>query len=413
MENITGNPVTNKNYLQTRLFLVDDLRDFVRKTSVIIEAPRRFGKTSVIKEFIRQEENKEDREQEFHILFLELEGEETIDAFCFKLFKELLTLYQCRKRLEGIRRFFGDNWNMIASRLSKVKVSELEIELHEKTREMDFPQWKEKLRSMIIGLNAFDKRTVIVFDEFPDMLLNFKNKNEKVQGFKDAADKLTGWLRSLRQEANDDGGKYQFVFCGSVNLRKTLEDIGISKRINDLEPLVVPPMNSEDATVLVNSLSDEYALEIEQDGIQFMVSKITEGSPYYGQIFIKALRDARGRDTKGKMFHLDTVQAVYDAMLRGGNHDIQHFHSRLNAYLSPIERECSEIILKHLCCGCLPEKQLFDSYVYERCCYELFQSMVNRLIYEGYITRDTDSQGEIKFVSTLLKDWWACKMGVR
>ena len=185
---------------------------------------------------------------------------------------------------------------------------------------------------MIIGLNSFDKKIVIVFDEFPDMLMNFKTKNKEPLGFINAADNLTAWLRSLRQEADDDRGRYQFVFCGSINLRKTLEDIGISKRINDLEPLVVPPMKSEEAVVLVQSLSDKYALKIEPDGIQFMVSKITDGSPYYGQIFIKALRD-----TREKGFTSAKVQAVYDAMLRGGNHDIQHFHSRLNKdeYLSP------------------------------------------------------------------------------
>ncbi|MBC8394747.1 MAG: hypothetical protein H8E17_19530, partial [Deltaproteobacteria bacterium] len=55
MENITGNPVTSKNYLHTRLFLIEELRSLLSKCSVIIEAPRRFGKTSVIKEFIRQE----------------------------------------------------------------------------------------------------------------------------------------------------------------------------------------------------------------------------------------------------------------------------------------------------------------------------------------------------------------------
>ena len=144
MENITGKPVTQKNYLRTRLFLVDDLRNFVRKTSVIIEAPRRFGKTSVIKELIRQEEEKEEKDQEFNILFLELEGEETIDDFCFTLFKEMLKLYHCRKHLERIREFFGDAWNAIASRLSKVGVSELEIELREKTRSMELSSMERK-----------------------------------------------------------------------------------------------------------------------------------------------------------------------------------------------------------------------------------------------------------------------------
>ena len=86
MENITGNPVTYKNYLNTRLFLVEELKNLLRKCSVIIEAPRRFGKTSVIKEFIRQETSKKEGDREFNILFLELEGEESVNDFCIRLF---------------------------------------------------------------------------------------------------------------------------------------------------------------------------------------------------------------------------------------------------------------------------------------------------------------------------------------
>jgi len=406
MDNITGKAVTDRNYLKTRLFLIDELRDFVRKASVIIEAPRRFGKTSVIKEFIRQEGFKEEKEKEFNILFLELEGEDTLNDFCFKLFKELLSLYRYRKRLDKIAVFLGDTWNVLASRIPKIEIPELEIELRKKTRDMDFSQWKEKLSPMFAGLNSFDKKTVIVFDEFPDMLMNFKNKDKEPLSFKNAVDSLTGWLRSLRQK-EDDTCKYQFVFCGSVNLRKTLEDIGISKRINDLEPFLIPPMKSGEPEILIEALLKKYTIEIEPDGRHFMVSKIVNGSPYFGQIFMKALREAR------KMkYTCKEVRSVYDAMLRGGNHDLNHFHSRLNDYLSPVEKECSGIILKNLCFGGALEKEFFDIYLYDRCSYEVFLSVVNRLIYEGYITRDINTKGQIKFVSTLLKDWWACKVGV-
>ncbi len=51
MENITGYPVTAKNYLKTRLFLVKELKELLKKRSVIIEAPRRYGKTSIIKDW--------------------------------------------------------------------------------------------------------------------------------------------------------------------------------------------------------------------------------------------------------------------------------------------------------------------------------------------------------------------------
>lgn len=406
MENITGNPVTYKNYLNTRLFLVGELKNLLRKCSVIIEAPRRFGKTSVIKEFIRQETYKKEEDKEFNILFLELEGEENVNDFCLRLFKELLTLYSTRKKIDVISKFLGDAWNILASRLTKVGISEIEFEIREKTREFDFPIWKEKINPMIIGLNSFDKKTTIVFDEFPDMLMNFKKKGSGLSDFRDTVDSLTGWLRTFRQK-QESGGKYQFVFCGSINLRKTLEEIGISKRINDLEPFVIPPMKGNEARVLIESLAKEYGMEIDQDGIRYMVSKITDGSPYYGQILVKALRE-----TREKTFKSGKLKAVYEAMLRGGNHDLNHFHSRLEDYLSPLEKECSSIILKQLCYEATHEKELYDLFLYKRVKYEEFQSVVNRLIYEGYIMRDIDNNGNLSFVSPLLKDWWAYKVGV-
>jgi hypothetical protein len=186
-----------------------------------------------------------------------------------------------------------------------------------------------------------------------------------------------------------------------------LEEIGISKRINDLEPLVIPPISGNEAKILIESLALEYEIEIEQGGIQYMVSKITDGSPYYGQILVKAFRE-----TREKTFKSDKVKAIYETMLRGGNHDLNHFHSRLEDYLTPRERECSEIVLKQLCYEPTHEKELYDLFLYERCNYEECQSVVNRLIYEGYIMRDTDNKGNLRFVSPLLMDWWAYKVGV-
>ena len=407
MENITGFPVTHKNYLASRLFLVDEMRDLVRKCSFIIESPRRFGKTSVIKEFIRQENTNNEKHREFNILFLELEGEETVNKFCYKFFNELLNLYRVRKKIDVISQFFGDSWNILASRLKKIDALELGLEIQEKTREYDFLKWKEKITPMITRLNSFDKRTVIVFDEFPDMLQNFKTKGMEPIDFKTVTDSLTGWLRSLRQ-TQDSGCKYQFVFCGSINLRKTLEEIGVSKRINDLESFLIPPIKSEEAELLIKSLAQEYDIKIEQDSIEFMVSKITDGSPYYGQIIFKALRD-----TREKNFTSGEVEAIYEAMLRGGDHDLNHFHSRLVEYLSPLERECSNVVLKHLCHAAVPEKELYDLLLYDRCNYEEYQRVVNRLIYEGYLVRDIHNKSNLKFVSPMLKDWWAYKAGVK
>ncbi|MBF8276568.1 MAG: ATPase domain protein, prokaryote domain protein [Candidatus Brocadiaceae bacterium] len=407
MNNVTGKAVVSEDYLKSRLYLVDELRDLVRKTSVVIEAPRRFGKTSVIKEFKRQEDTKSEEKREFNVIFLELEGEETLHAFCFKLFKELLSLYHIRRKYDMITDLLGTAWNAIASRIKKLQMPEFEVELREKTRDMDFTAWKEKLTPLITGLNSFDMHTVIAFDEFPDMLLNFKNRANEHEDYITLVDRLTAWLRTLRQNQTDCS-KYQFVFCGSVNMRNTLDEIGLGKRMNDVESLLVPNMTEEDAKLLIDSLTKKYALEIMPEGVSFMTSKITNGSPYYGQILFKALLDSRERKIS-----LETLKTLYEQMLRGGNHDLNHFHARLKTYLGHTKRECSEIILKYLCIESLPEKYLFDHHISGVCGYEDFQSVINRLLYEGYIMRDTTNNGSLTFVAPLLKDWWSYKAGVR
>jgi uncharacterized protein len=407
MDNITGKAVADKNFLSSRLYLVEELRSLVRKTSVIIDAPRRFGKTSVVKELMFEEKKKLDNEREFNILFFELEGEETINSFCFTFFKELLKLYSIRGKIDMLSDLLGDLWNAIAGRIGKIKLPQFELELREKTRSYDLSRWKERIEPMIRGLNSFERRTVIVFDEFPDMLLNFRVKGAEPCGYLQATDRITAWLRELRQKS-DDEVKYQFVFCGSVNLRKTLQEMGIGKRINDLEPLRIPLMKTKESLLLIKNLMRKYDIEIKQEAIDFMVTKINDGSPYYGQILFKALIDARER-----RFSLEQIKAIYDAMLRGGDHDLNHFHSRLQDYLvSAAERECAAIILKHLCDGPLQEKILYDGYMLNICSNKVFQAVLNRLIYEGYIMRDTKDEGKVRFVSPLLKDWWACKEGL-
>jgi AAA+ ATPase superfamily predicted ATPase len=403
MENITGKAVTHTNYLKTRLYLVDELKKLTKNHSVIIEAPRRFGKTSVIKELMRQQNEAAEDKRESNVIFFELEGEDSIESFCFKFFRELLNFYHIRKHSDMICQFLGDAWNAITSRIGKFGILGCEIELREETRGLNFGQWKEKISPLISGLNSFERNTIIIFDEFPDMLANFRHAGISQEEFTTTVDLLTGWLRTLRQ-SSDSIKKYQFVFCGSVNLRKTLEKLGISKRINDLESLSVPPITRDEAKVLIDALSEEYKISIDPEGLQFLIEKTAAGSPYYGQILIKALRD-----TRQPSFTISTARAVYEGMLRSGNHDLNHFHSRLEEYLTPVEREIASNILLHLCRETCQEQEMYQTLFHEKCDYEMFQDVIDRLIFEGYLTRDLSKNNQLRFVSPLLKDWWACK----
>lgn len=407
MENITGSAVVAGDYLHTRKFLVDELRKLVTHNSVVIEAPRRFGKTSIIKEFVRQEQEKAG-ESRFMIRFMELEGVENLDQFCLKLYRELISLYDIRRYGEWLKTVLRDSWNAVASRIPSIGLPEFELELREATRNLDFTAWKERLAPLFSGMSKLDKTVVIAFDEFPDMLQNFASGSEPL-GFVKAADALTAWLRSIRQEFSEASSCY-FVFCGSVNLRKTLEDAGISKRMNDTETLRVPPMAADEARALLVSLSQSYGILLEPAALERMIEKTADGPPYYGQILIKALRDSRINEIS-----LEQLQAIYDTMLRNGDHDLQHFDSRLVTYLpTPQELDCSRLILRTLCHDCWLEKELYETFIVEsHLDYAAYQRILDRLIYEGYIKRDITNAGKLSFISPMLRDWWSYKAGVR
>lgn len=407
MENITGAAVVAGDYLPTRKFLVDELRKLVVRHSVVIEAPRRFGKTSVIKEFIRQELEKGD-ESRFTIRFLELEGVETLDQFCLKLYRNLITLYDLRRYGDWLKMVLHDSWNAVAARVPSIGIPEFELELRETTRNLDFTGWRERLAPLLTGIGALDKTVVIAFDEFPDMLQNFAGGSEPL-GFVKATDALTAWLRSIRQESHS-ATSCRFVFCGSVNLRKTLEDAGLGKRMNDTETLRVPPMTEDEASILIKTLAASYGVLVEPDALDLMISKTAYGPPYYGQVMIKALRDSRRTEIT-----LDLLNGIYETMLRSGDHDLNHFDSRLVTYIrSTQELACSRDVLRSLCHDCWHERELYDTVIADsHLDYAAYQRIIDRLIYEGYLTRDITAAGKLSFLSPMLRDWWSCKAGVR
>ncbi|MBF0592551.1 MAG: hypothetical protein HQL02_10745 [Nitrospirae bacterium] len=216
-------------------------------------------------------------------------------------------------------------------------------------------------------------------------------------------DNLTAWLRTLRQ--NSTQNKYQFVFCGSINIRKTLADIGLTKRIADLEPFKVPPLEEDEAKILVEELLQSKGISIEPDAMTFLISKIKNDSAYYGQLIVQPLIEKRKAH-----FTLDMATRAYNEMIHGDSNNLSQFYERLNEYYDPIQRDYAKMVLKLLCNGTMDEQQLYNLHFSSAIADpDTFHEVVGRLIFEGYILEDPTDFGKLRFASQILKDWWGCK----
>ncbi|KJU82105.1 ATPase domain protein, prokaryote domain protein [Candidatus Magnetobacterium bavaricum] len=398
MENIAGNFVCGANYLRTRLYLVDDLRRCVERTSVLIDAPRRFGKTSVVKELERQEKEKED----FHVLFFNLQGTISVHEFYEKCLDELIKLYKVKNMLTKIKDFASAFIDGLSGTIESIETPVFSMNLRERTRDMKPEDLKKLLEPIIQNLNSLDKRTVLIFDEFPDLLLDIKNNAPSHENYVKTVDNLTAWLRKLRQSSSSEN-KYQFVFCGSINIRNVLRSIGLTNRINDLESLKVPPLEKDEPKALVDALLQPKGISVDPDALDFLISKIKGSSVYYGQFIVKALIEKRQTS-----FTLTEVTNAYNEMIHSDNNNLSQFRERLTKYLDPIQQDCAKKVLKTLCNGALDEQQLHTLHASNIIAdFDEFHEVVERLIFEGYLLEDATDAGKLRFASPVLKDWWS------
>ncbi|MBV6342003.1 hypothetical protein [Candidatus Magnetobacterium casense] len=405
MENIVGPAVYGGNYLESRKYLVDNLRKRLCRASVLIDAPRRFGKTSVIKEFQRQEQEKE--RDAFNVLFFDLEGLASVDEFCNKCLEELLKLCKLKNMLTKLKEFSNALLNGISDSIESIETPFFSTNLRERTRNMKPEELKKTLESFIKCLNDLDRKTVLIFDEFPDMLLNIKSNAQSHEDYVKTVNNLTAWLRDLRQSSSGQN-KYRFVFCGSINLRKTLDSIGLSKRINDLESLKVPPLTEKEAEMLINALTQTENIMIAPEGLAFLVSKLKDGSPYYGQFMVQVLSERKERENIISNFTRAQVEDAYDEMIHSHSNNLSHFYSRLDDYYpDPLQKDHAKKALKILCNGALDEQQLHTVHFSSAIDADEFHKIVERLIDEGYILEDATDAGKLRFASSVLRDWWS------
>ena len=399
MKIVDGKFVTGEDFLETRQFLVEKLRNLLMDNrSVLIDAPRRFGKTSIIKEFMFQES--ETPSSDFSPLYFNLQHVDSIDAFCKNLFSKMLELDKVQKLIRSFSSKGIDFINQIAGLIPKVKIPEFEIELGKIIRDSDFDTWTNNISKLLSGLGGKGGNIVFFLDEFPDMILNLlKTRPENsIQ----EVNKLLAWLRSIRHES--ENGSHTFVFTGSVNLIYTLDKIGAEHYINDLEPLRVPVMKRDEAEFLMKSLLPSCGISPAPDSLDYIKSLITGGPPYYGQLIAQWLCDERPEST------LETKQtkSIIETMIKSDGTGLSHFRKRLSEFFPATELSRARKSLKVLChADTMPEESLFDTYFATDCDRGAFDPVLRRLIYEGYVMRDSESDGALRFVSPLLKRWWA------
>ncbi len=379
-----GSPVEGRDFYG-RNELIKLIWDSLEKNNLLLAAPRRFGKTSIMLNL------RDNPRRNWRVFLLDTEWIKDPSEFIAELAAEL-------SKESKAREFFEKIWGKLRDSIDEVALAQFKIKL----RNDISVEWREKGRELLEIVEAIDQKFLFVVDEFPLMVKKMMDKD------KELAVNFLEWFRVLRQGPNSLKNS-RFIIGGSIGIERLINKLGAAYTINDLEQIKVSVFSRDVATNFIIELfkSEDHTVD------HLMADKILEligpPVPYYIQILVSEMvKEARLEDVR---ISPEQAVRVYKNRVLGVECKtyFDDYYQRLSRYYTPQEEKVVKALLKALAkVDSIDSRNLFNIYMdasNQKGSHDDFALLMNDLVRDFYAEFDPDNQ-IYSFASKVLKDWW-------
>jgi uncharacterized protein len=386
MKGIIGNPARNEKFFD-RKDILDEIYEAIEDgNNLLISAPRRVGKTSILFYLADHPTDK------FYIVYTITESINDSNQFFQKLFESILD----SDTLDNYGKIPGkaiDLFKEWASRIKSFSIKDGSIEFADK-REGDF--YKEFLTFLDkIDLNG--NQIVLMIDEFPVTVENIiKEKGTE------AAISFLKQNRAIRQNEKLSK-KIKFIYTGSIGLYSIVRSIDSTVEINDLMEIKVKPLSLHDSKLFITKLLSEHNINISSDSLEYLIDKIEWTIPFYLQLAAREIRDIY--QINPKEIDRQFINVAFNKIIENGNIYFDHYRGRLNKIFEHTELEFIKALLKKLAETISIQSNVIHDLAVKYSVENKYKLLLDALIYDGYIMNTTESDS-YRFYSPILKKWW-------
>jgi uncharacterized protein len=392
MRNIVGCPVRGDD-LYGREKFIRLIYKKLKTSNLILTAPRRFGKTSVMYRIL------DVQPEDYCVLHMDLEDITEPLKFVVNF---LATAKQSGFFKEAVKKVFQKIKEITGEAEMSFNMSEdisWKIQFKEKVKS----DWKDISTELIKELRNSDKPVIFILDEFTYMVENFKRNDIPIEEIRE----FLSWFRKIRID-HELLGKNRFLIGGSVSLENLLTDMKMIDTINDFERIELLEFTIEQSMDFVRQVFMGEDMEVEVAIIEKITEVVGSGIPYFYQALIgKIIEKSIISDEK---ISTEMVDDIYENTFLGTTCKgyFEHYYSRLSKYERHIEKAAKEV-LKELClCKEMHRDEVYGIYkrvVGEQSDVEGFNLLVAELENDFYIKYNTSTQS-YAFACKVLKDWW-------
>jgi len=368
MDNIVGPIAENDDFFPREAF-INRLWNRLAKHSLILSAPRRSGKSSVLTEM------KNNTSSEYSFVYFNVEGASSEIEY-FKMLVESLESNGLldSKWHKGVLEYFDG----IETR-------------HITFRKNDF-SIRKFIDELSNNLNS-DNLIIIAIDEFSTFLAKLlKSDEEKAKDFLDIN-------RQLRQDEKIRK-RFRFIYTGSVGLENIVEKLNYSKAINDLDSIALKPFTKIESKGFLEELFEHSNMSADEGTISYIIKKVEWLMPFFIQIIFKHIEE----NCNDCVCTKEVVDTAYENIFDLSNKKhFSHWQERLGETYSQKEKlfllEVLTFTAKNIKSDFLEIENIKATHDLEA----TTRQYINLLEYDGYIVKDADNY---RFVSPILREWW-------
>ncbi|MCB2306251.1 hypothetical protein LGL08_07180 [Clostridium estertheticum] len=387
MKITTGQAARGENFFKRPILINKLWRKIDSDSSIIISAPRRVGKTSLMRYI---EDNPREK---YYVVYVITESVYNENKYYKEIVKAILNCDSIRKRDKVINSIKDIAKNIFKS------IDEVGIDSVKFSKNIEY-NYYDKFIEIMRSIDLEGHKLIIMIDEFAQTIENIQQKEGTAY-----AVHLLQSNRVLRQNS-DINNKFQFIYTGSISLEGIARRMDSSKFINDLDIVKVTPLSKSEGKNLINELLKGLDFTMDEGTINHMLNEIKWLIPFYIQLAMDKIQDIYDEDNLC-VIHNKSVDIAIKRMIEENN-KFSSWHERLVVY----KNNDYKFIIETLDQISISEakkityNEIHNLAVKYNLC-ETYKDLLNTLIDDGYINND-DERKIYTFTSPILRMWW-CK----
>jgi AAA+ ATPase superfamily predicted ATPase len=307
MRNSLGNPARGDAFFDREKEIRKIYRALDSGASIYLSAPRRVGKTSILKYL------EESPKEGYCFIYIITESVDNSNNFFKTIFDELVKS-EAINRLAKISNTIKVAATLLISKVKSVNGVEL--------REGKDANYSEILTELFSNITKDQGSVILMIDEFPQTIQNILDKEGK-----DAAKQFLQKNREIRQSINSKSN-ISFIYTGSVSLFPMIEKVTELTSINDVKTVNVDPLSEEDAKEFLAQLMETEGIKLPDESLNYIITKIGWLIPFHLQLIQQELIDVY--ESTNEAINNEAIDRAFEQVIHSRNKpQFEPYFSRL------------------------------------------------------------------------------------